>query len=329
MLGIASAAIALAVSGCGGDAGPAESELDLSAPGYVQAGVEFWEGWKVPEGTVLLGTPFPRPDLEYEGMPENNDVVGAEFLVTGDAHDVLRDLYAQMTDKGLRPVVREDERSVCAQSESRYDCSLFGRAEDGFAKIETRLEVDERPEEQEPYPRLRVELGAFSWFDIVPDLADDPLYEDMSEEEIREQEEQLRTRWADAEAPEGDAPVSTPAIDAGELVPGAELPFFGKDESIGAVPEGSRLLAPPYNPSATYGFAGIFSVEEDTAFGELEEMAAESATGERFPDEELVSGDLVAHRISYDGSAGGCSVELDVIDARSEARIARLDIVCD
>ncbi|HLU29139.1 MAG TPA: hypothetical protein VKZ65_11920 [Glycomyces sp.] len=100
----------------------------------------------------------------------------------------MRDLCAQIVDHGLRPVVTEGDEGVCEPGESSYSCELFGRGEDGYTKLETRL---------------------------------------------------------------------------------------------GTVPEGSRLLAPSCSPSNTYGFAGIFHVEEDSAIAALEDTAAGAVTGER------------------------------------------------
>jgi hypothetical protein len=294
---LAAVALVAAVAGCG------VTEVDTSQPGYVQPGGEFWDGWKVPAGSVLLGTPFPeefRP--AQEDLPEDPESVTAEFMLTEDPYTAVRDLAAQMEAQGLRAVSSPDF-DTCGV-DGVFACSVYGVGADGLTKIQAHFTGHENPDEAESFARLEVEIGA--WTTIYP----------------------RRTDWIDFAAPQGESGFEPPKADAGELGPGTEVPLLGRDETLGEVPEGTRLLAPLYNPSATYGVHALFHVEDEAALADIEAMAAAAATGERYPDGDLTSGDLTSHRISYDGSAGGCQVELDTVPA-GDAVTARLHVVCD
>lgn len=290
------ALVAAAVTGCG------VTEVDTSQPGYVEAGGEFWDGWKVPAGSVLLGTPFPEPlPPGREGVPADPETVTAEFMLTEDPYTAVRDLAAQIEAKGLRAVSGPGD--TCGVDGALF-CLLHGLGDDGLTKIAAYFTGQENPDDGEPYARLEVEIGAWTW--MYPSGTD----------------------WVDFEAPQGDSGFDPPKADAGELGPGTEVPLLGGDETLGEVPEGARLLAPLYNPSATYGVHAFFFVEDEAALADIEAMAEASSTGERYPDGDLTSGGLTSHRISYDGSAGGCQVTLDTVDIGG-AVIARLDVVCD
>lgn len=293
----AAALIFAVLAGCG------VTELDTSQPGYVQAGEEFWDGWQVPDGSVLLGTPFPeefRP--QQEGLPEDPESVTAEFLLTEDPYTAVRDLAAQLDAKGLRAVTDPD-LDRCGVDYG-FSCHLYGVGEDGLTKIAARFTGGGDPGEENFHPRLEVEIGA--WTSLYP----------------------TREDWIDFQAPQGESGLDLPDIDAGDLEPGTEVPLLGWDKVLGEVPDGTRLLAPLYNPSATYGVHAVFHVEDEAALADIEAMALNASTGERYPDGELTSGDLVSHRIAYDGSAGGCQVTLDTV-ATGDTVIALLDVVCD
>jgi hypothetical protein len=293
----AAALMAAALSGCG------VTELDTSQPGYVQAGEEFWDGWQVPEGSVLLGTPFPeefRP--QQEGLPEDPESVTAEFLLTEDPYTAVRDLAGQFDAKGLRAVADPD-LDQCGV-DPVFACSLYGVGEDGLTKLAAHFTDSENRGDEASFPRLHVEIGA--WTSLYPQRDD----------------------WIDFQAPQGESGLELPDIDAGDLEPGTEVPLLGTDEELGEVPEGTRLLAPLYNPSATYGVHAVFHVEDEAALADIEAMAEKAATGERYPDGEITSGGLASHRIAYDGSAGGCQVKLDTV-ATGDAVIALLDVACD
>ncbi|THV41674.1 hypothetical protein [Glycomyces buryatensis] len=314
--------IALTAGGCGDGnedgSGSAESgSLDTSGPGYLQPGTEFWDGWAVPAETVLLGSPFPQAPMQDEGMPDNPEPVSAELLVTGEPHDVMRDLFAQFESQGLDPVLDEGDEAVC-EALAEFWCELHGQGEDGYTKASAYLTVTEEGSTgEERYPQLNLHFGTYSWLDV-------PL-ERYSGSDTEYQE----PVWVDAEAPQGDSGIEAPVPEADGLAAGSELPFFGWDEPLGVVPEGARLLAPPYSPSATYGFAGIFSVEDEAALGELAAMAEEAATGDKLADEDLTAGELRSHHVSYDGSGGGCGVDFDNVTPADGAMIVRLDVVCD
>lgn len=289
--------IAAALAGCG------VTELDTSQPGYVQAGEEFWDGWQVPEGTVLLGTPFPEEFRPHqEGLPEDPELVTAEFLLTEDPYTAVRDLAGQLDAKGLR-IVAEPDGDPCGVDDG-LTCRLYGVGDDGLTKVSVRFTGTENPGAADAFPLLEVEIGAYT-----------PLYP-------------RRDDWIDFQAPQGESGFDLPDIDAGELEPGTEVPLFGRDEVLGEVPEGTRLLAPLYNPSATYGVHAIFQVEDEAALADIEAMALNASTGERYADGDIATGDLVSHRIAYDGSGGGCQVTLDTV-ATGDAVIALLDVVCD
>jgi hypothetical protein len=293
----AAALTAAALAGCG------VTELDTSQPGYVQAGEEFWDGWQVPDGTVLLGTPFPEEFRPYqEGLPEDPELVTAEFLLTEDPYTAVRDLAEQLDAQGLR-AVSDPDRDQCGVDHG-FTCSLYGVGDDGLTKFSARFTGGGDPGAEDYLPRLEVEIGAYT-----------PLYPS-------------RDDWIDFQAPQGESGFDLPGIDAGDLEPGTEVPLLGQDEVLGEVPEGTRLLAPLYNPSATYGVHAIFHVEDETALADIEAMALNASTGERYADGDITTGDLVSHRIAYDGSAGGCQVTLDTV-ATGDAVIALLDVVCD
>lgn len=324
------AAVLVAAAGCG--SGGTAHELDLTATGYLQPGTEFWDGWTVPAGTVGLATPFPEPDPEpVKGMPRDTDRVRMDFLVTGDANEVMRDLHAQINRRRLRPVVPEESvnrlrlsplvpeesATMCEERDRAYACELYGQGEDGLTKLTAELMVDPSPKRGEVSARLWITLGEY--------------------DDFHDGRWGTPTTWVDAAAPEGKAPVSVPPIEPDALVPGAKLPFFGterfegKEETIGAVPEGSRLLAPPYNASATYGFAGIFVITDrhDEALAELEAMATKEGAGDRHPEETLTAGDLSARRVAFEGGGGGCGVELDSVDLGSDVVAVEFAIFCD
>lgn len=309
-LSAAAVLIAIAAGGCGAGGEP----LDTTGPGFLQSGTEFWDGWTVPAGTVLIGSPFPLPPQQDEGMPEDVERVRAEFLLTGDPHEVMRDVFAQIDARGLRAVLFEDgyddeEEEVC--SAGGRHCSVYGRGADGYTKVAADLSVDDDGR----YPHLTLEFGAYSWRDLSFSAVDGVGSE--------------AAEWIDAEAPQGSSDVEVAVPEEDGFAPGSELPFFGRDEPLGEVPEGARLLVPPYNPSSTYGFAGIFSIEDEAAVDELAAVAAEAATGDLRADEELAAGDLRSHHVSYDGSGGGCGVDFDTVAPVDGPVVARLRVVCD
>jgi hypothetical protein len=307
-LAAATAVIALSVAafsiGNAFDRGDAE----LAGPGYVQPGVEFWDDWKVPVDTILLGTPIPEPSLDIEGMPQEPYRISAEFLVIGDAHDVMRDLYAQIEAHDYRPMVDGRDSSVCGgwQWDGEYFCHLYGRADDDLTKFEARIDIRTTTMTNQPRERLWVSVGEYSNQDAPDSFSE----------------------WVDAARPQGDAFMQPPEIEMSGLQPGDEMPFYGLDKAVGNIPDGAKMLAPSYNPSATYGFAGIFMVTDDQALDELERMASEAASGERFSDGEITAGELIVHHMSWTEWGGGCMSTLDTVDL-SEYSIARLEVICD
>ncbi|THV31323.1 hypothetical protein [Glycomyces paridis] len=300
------AALTAALGACARPAAEPDrtAPIDTDGPGYVQPGTAYWEDWTVPDATVLLGTPFPEQPWDAPGMPEDPEPVSATLLLTGDSHEAMRDLHAQIEAHGLKAATTDDAEAICEDGEP-YECELYGIGTDGYAKISATLTAYERPARGEPHPRLVVSFGTYSWFDA----------NDM--------------HWRPApEPPQGDSGIEIPELPADDLGHGSELPYFGKEEPLGTVPEDGRLLAPPHNPSATYGFSGIFALETE-AFGHMEALAEAAATGERYPDLELASGDLRSRRVTYDGSGGGCQVDLDLLTLADGASYARLKVVCD
>ncbi|WP_143034773.1 hypothetical protein [Glycomyces sambucus] len=286
-----------ATAGCG------VSEIDTAQPGYVQAGEAFWGEWRVPEGAVLLGTPFPEEFApQQEGLPEDPESVTAEFLLVDDPYLAVRDLVAQIEAEGLRVVAEPDSRA-CGVDHG-FSCRLYGVGDDGLTKVAARFIGAAQPESGDPFPLLELEIGA--WTSLYPSRDD----------------------WVDFEAPQGESGFDLPQTAADELGPGTEVPLFGSTTVLGQVPEGARLLAPLYNPSATYGVHAVFHIEEDTALAEIEAIADRVSSGERYPDADLTSGDLTSHRIAYNGDAGGCQVELDTVET-GDAAIALLHVACD
>jgi hypothetical protein len=308
---LAATVVVIVSVGAACDSGGAfdHSGLDLAGAGYVPAGAEFWDGWRVPVGTVLLGTPFPEPRIEVEGISGEPYRISAEFFVTGDPHDVMRDLYDQVEGHGYRPMVDEWnlDTSVCSgwPSDGEYYCHLYGRVDD-FTKFEAQMDLRTATMTDQPRERLWVTIGEF------PDEAAQGSYTD----------------WVDADRPQDEALLQPREIEVSGLEPGDEMPFYGRDEAVGEIPDGARMLAPSYNPSTTYGFAGIFAVTDDQALVEFEEIAAGAATGERYPDEAVTAGDLTAQHISWDGAGGGCMVTLDAVELPGST-IARLEVICD
>lgn len=223
-------------------------------------------------------------------------------------------MFAQLDAHGLRAVLLDYEgmeEEVCSEGDGLH-CSVYGLGADGYTKVAVGLSAADA----ERYPKLTLEFGAYSWIDV-------PFPDPANEDELQP------PAWRDAEAPQGDAGVTITLPDGDGLGPGSELPFFGKVEPIGDVPEGSRLLVPPYNPSSTYGFAGIFLVEDESALDGIAAMAEEAATGDQLADEQLTAGDLRSHHVSYDGSAGGCFTDFDAVTPPDGPVIARLHVVCD
>ena len=314
----AAAVLVLAASSCGNGTGPSESDpIDTSGPGFLQPGTEFWDGWTVPVETVLIGSAFPRKPRSDEAMPDNPEPVGAAFLVSGDPHAVLRDVFAQLDAHGLRAVLPDYQTEVCGGGGEELHCTVYGQGADGYTKASVMLTVEAPGEQAERYPQLILEFGTYAWLDVSYDHGP----ADIVEPEMMD--------WSDAEAPQGEASVEITVPREDGLTAGSTMPFFGMDEPVGKVPEGARLLAPPYNPSPTYGFSGVFAIEDESAIGELAAMAEEAATGDKLADMDLAAGDLRSHHVSYDGSAGGCSVDFDTMTSAGGAVFARLHIGCD
>jgi hypothetical protein len=221
----------------------------------------------------------------------------------------MRDLYDQVEEHGYRPMVNQWnlDTSVCSgwPSDGEYSCHLYGRVDD-FTRFEARMDIRTTTMTDQPRERLWVTIGEFSEEDAPGSYTD----------------------WVDADRPGGEALLQPREIEVSGLEPGDEMPFYGRDEAVGQIPDGARMLAPSYNPSATYGFAGIFAVTDDQALAEIEEIAAGAATGERYPDEAVTAGDLTAKHMSWDGAGGGCMITLDAVELPGST-IARLEVICD
>ncbi|GAA1676320.1 hypothetical protein GCM10009830_23750 [Glycomyces endophyticus] len=185
-----------------------------------------------------------------------------------------------------------------------FTCRLYGVADDGLTKVTAHFVGIEQPDREDPFPFLELEIGA--WTSLDP----------------------IRDDWIDFEAPQGESGYDLPQTAGDELGPGTDVPFFGTGEVLGRVPEGTRLLAPLYNPWGMYGVHAVFHVEDEAALADIEAMAELASTGERYPDADLTTGDLTSHRISYNGDAGGCQVKLDTVDT-GDAVIALLHVACD
>lgn len=303
-LALALAPIVLAVQACGDAEAP-------TGPGYVQSGEEFWDGWTVPEGTALLGTPFPEPGHSVEGMPAEQFRIGAEFLVVGDPHQVMRDLYRQVEEHGYQPVLDDLDPEVCGgwPWDGTWLCRLYGLADDGHVKFEAHMEINTAETTTQPRDRLWISLGEFA-----------------------DGEAERYGDWTEAEPPQGEAGVQPAGGTMAGLDSGHELKLHDSDESLGAVPEGAGLLADSYNPTAnptaTAGFAGIFMVTEADALIDIQQLAARAAAGPQSSDQEITAEGLTAHRMSWDRTVNGCGVTLDIVGF-ADFDIARLEVDCE
>lgn len=303
---VAILACALALGGCAvqdddGD-DTRRAEVDFDAPAYVESGEEIWDGWKVPEGSLLLGSAFPA------GAHLGEEQIVANALVVGDPHDVMRDVADQISARGLEPRGPAagqacEELPSDRGAETALRCDV--RAVDGDEYLmQAELTVESEAAGRASVSSLTMRFGA------TPRIEND----------------------APAEAPEGDASMRPQPIDPTLLEPGAELRLFGEEEPFGEVPDGARLLAPSEEgESPTYSIRAFFDVsgDADSAIAELEEMTSGIADGHNHDESVEYLGDVEFSMVSYSEDAGGCAATLNVATRADDVRIAKLSVDCD
>jgi hypothetical protein len=126
--------VALAVTaGCSSDhSPPAIAESGLGEPG-----TPLGDGFRVPDGTVLLGGLFPATDDEDTTVVDH---WSADLLITGSMLDAQEALKRQALDAGL------EVGAGCDRTDWDTTCSLAGRrVEDGFVREALNIQLQQTP----------------------------------------------------------------------------------------------------------------------------------------------------------------------------------------
>jgi len=304
------------LTGCGGpdeapDIGPWP---DVTPATTLPPGTPITDWLTVPQGTMLLGSAFPRRDGGVQAL----------MLVTGDALDAVADLSEQAYNAGFRWL------SSGGFSGDHGACEIVSG--DWAAATET-YPVDARPPDEPHWLYcggygVRPVAEGHQWslsFRLILGSEPEPylshLYLSLDWLPVADEAEELELPTTPLEVPDAPAPVDPPPYPTSMPEPGDDIgePFTPTGEDYPLL-EGSRLTAPPFpSQCVTGGFYAVLELEEvgvnryDAAyrdvFGGLPENAA--TPGEEFTRGEtravyrqyhlVGGGDLTIHAVEYPG----------------------------